>query len=240
VLTLRLRGVEVYDLPAFYGQLLGRIPAFSVDASWVLQWIRDNRKSAVTANLERLVEAVIATVILLLMAPIMLIVAAAIKLDSKGSVFFLQERLGLHEVPFSVRKFRTMVEDAEASTGPTWAEANDPRVTRVGRFLRKTRLDEVPQLLNILRGEMGFVGCRPIRRHFADQLGAQIPFYSLRFSIRPGLTGWAQVQGDYGGSVEGHIEKFEYELYYLANSSLFMDAFILLKTLQVVLFGRGQ
>lgn len=240
VLALRLRGVEVYDLPAFYGQLLGRIPAFSVDASWVLQWIRDNRKSAVTANLERLIEAVIATFILLLMAPIMLIVAAAIKLDSKGAVFFLQERLGLHEVPFSVCKFRTMVENAEASTGPTWAEVNDPRVTRVGRFLRKTRLDEVPQLLNILRGEMGFVGCRPIRQHFADQLGAQIPFYSLRFSVRPGLTGWAQVQGDYGGSVEGHIEKFEYELYYLANSSLFMDAFILLKTLQVVLFGRGQ
>jgi lipopolysaccharide/colanic/teichoic acid biosynthesis glycosyltransferase len=206
----------------------------------VLQWIRDNRKSAVTANLERLIEAVIATFILLLMAPIMLIVAAAIKLDSKGAVFFLQERLGLHEVPFSVCKFRTMVENAEASTGPTWAEVNDPRVTRVGRFLRKTRLDEVPQLLNILRGEMGFVGCRPIRQHFADQLGAQIPFYSLRFSVRPGLTGWAQVQGDYGGSVEGHIEKFEYELYYLANSSLFMDAFILLKTLQVVLFGRGQ
>jgi lipopolysaccharide/colanic/teichoic acid biosynthesis glycosyltransferase len=170
----------------------------------------------------------------------MLIVAAAVKLDSRGSVFFLQERLGLHEVPFNVRKFRTMVEDAEALTGPTWAEENDPRVTRVGRLLRKTRLDELPQLLNILQGEMGLVGCRPIRRHFADQLGAHIPFYSLRFSIRPGLTGWAQVQGDYGGSVEGHVEKFEYELYYLVNSSLFMDVFILLKTLQVVLFGRGQ
>jgi exopolysaccharide biosynthesis polyprenyl glycosylphosphotransferase len=240
VLDLRQGGIEVYDLPGFYSHLLGRIPVFSVNAPWVLQRVGRIQSSLVSANLTRLVEIVGAAVLLAATAPIMLVIAAAIKLDSRGPALFLQERLGLYQVPFRVYKFRTMVQDAEARTGPVWAGAGDPRVTRVGRFLRGTRLDELPQLINILRGEMGFVGFRPIRKHFADLLQKQIPFYSLRFSIRPGLTGWPQVQHDYSGSVEGQIKKFEYELYYLANASPFLDAFILLKTVQVVLFGRGQ
>jgi exopolysaccharide biosynthesis polyprenyl glycosylphosphotransferase len=239
-LTLRRQGIEVYDLPSFYSRLLGKIPVFSINTSWVLQTIGHSHMNGFALNLQRFVEIVGAGLLLLLTGPVFLLIAVAIKLNSEGSVFFTQERLGLYEKPFRLYKFRTMIKDAEAVTGPVWAEATDPRITKVGDFLRKTRLDELPQLINILRGDMSFVGFRPIRRHFADLLVQQIPFYSLRFSIKPGLTGWPQVHYDYAGSVEGQIEKFEYELFYLANRSPILDLFIMLKTIQVVIFGRGQ
>jgi exopolysaccharide biosynthesis polyprenyl glycosylphosphotransferase len=239
-LALRRTGIEVYDLPSFYSHLFGKIPVFSINTSWVLQTVWHANRVRWFVNLGRLIEIIGAAFLLLVASPLLLLIAVAIKIDSAGPVFFVQERLGLYEVPFQVYKFRTMIQNAESETGPKWAEANDPRVTALGRLIRKTRLDEIPQLINILKGDMAFVGFRPIRRHFADILAEQIPFYSMRFAIKPGLTGWPQVQQEYSGSIEEHVEKFEYELFYLANRSFVLDLFILLKTIQVVIFGRGQ
>jgi len=165
--------------------------------------------------------------------------ALAVKFSSRGPVFFIQERLGRKCVPFRCYKLRTMVEDAEKGA-PRWATGDDPRITRVGRFLRRTRLDELPQLLNIWRGEMSFVGPRPIRRHFARLLMAREPLYLLRFLARPGLTGWDQVNNGYPDTMEGQLHKFNFDLYYLENSSFWLDMVILGKTLGVVLRGNGQ
>ncbi len=239
-LWLRQDGVQVYDLPSFFSQYSGRIPVSTIDTFWVLQTVKQNRPGTASERLRRVIDLTVGTLGCLLAAPIMLATALAVKLDSKGPVLFKQERLGLHEKPFTLYKFRSMRPDAEKLTGPKWAEEDDPRITRVGRFLRKSRLDELPQLYNILKGDMTIVGTRPIRRHFADLLEKEIPYYRLRFSIKPGLTGWPQVQHDYAGTVEGQIRKFEYELFYLANRSLVLDLYILLKTVQVMLFGRGR
>jgi lipopolysaccharide/colanic/teichoic acid biosynthesis glycosyltransferase len=153
-------------------------------------------------------------------------------------VLFKQERLGLYQQPFIMYKFRTMIEDAEAQTGPMWTHMDDTRITHVGHILRKTGLDELPQLLNIIKGEMGFVGFRPIRKHFADILAQEIPHYHLRFILRPGVTGWSQVRYDYAGSKEGQLEKFQYELFYLQNASPLLDLFIIIKTLQKAILRR--
>ncbi|NCO67356.1 MAG: hypothetical protein COY75_10055 [Nitrospirae bacterium CG_4_10_14_0_8_um_filter_41_23] len=153
---------------------------------------------------------------------------------------FKQERLGQNEQPFTLMKFRTMIDNAEKTTGPKWASEDDSRITKVGKILRKARLDELPQFFNVLKGEMSFVGPRPIRKHFADMLAKEIPYYRLRFTVKPGLTGWAQVKGDYAGSKEGQKEKLEYDLYYIQNQSILFDLFIILKTVQTVLFRRGQ
>jgi lipopolysaccharide/colanic/teichoic acid biosynthesis glycosyltransferase len=146
----------------------------------------------------------------------------------------------MNERPFILIKFRSMVENAEKETGPKWAGENDLRITPVGKILRKTRLDELPQLFNVLRGEMSVVGPRPIRKHFADILAQDIPYYHLRFAVKPGITGWAQVCGDYAGSYEGQREKFKYDLYYIQNQSILFDLLILLKTVKTVLLRKGQ
>lgn len=239
-LWLRQEGVDVYDLPSFFSQYSGRIPVTAVDTSWVLQTVKHNQPGTASERIRRMIDLAVGGLGCVLTAPVMLAVALAVKLDSEGPALFKQERLGLHEKPFTLYKFRSMRQDAEKLTGPKWAEEDDPRITRVGRFLRKSRLDELPQLYNILKGDMTIVGTRPIRQHFADLLDKEIPFYRLRFSIKPGLTGWPQVQHDYAGTVEGQIRKFEYELFYLANRSLLLDLYIILKTVQVMLFGRGQ
>jgi lipopolysaccharide/colanic/teichoic acid biosynthesis glycosyltransferase len=167
-------------------------------------------------------------------------VALAIKLDSPGPVLFRQSRLGKNGSVFILNKFRSMREDAEAGTGPVWAQEDDPRVTRVGRILRKLRLDELPQLLNVLVGDMSFIGPRPERPEFVYQLQKQIPFYMARLSVKPGVTGWAQVRYRYGASVEDALEKLQYDLYYIKNLSLFLDLLVLINTVQVVLFARGR
>jgi exopolysaccharide biosynthesis polyprenyl glycosylphosphotransferase len=177
---------------------------------------------------------------LVLSAPLMLLCALAIGLSSRGPVFFKQERLGRNEKPFTLIKFRTMIDNAEKETGPKWAGEHDPRITSVGRFLRKTRLDELPQFFNVLKGDMSVVGPRPIRKHFADILAQDIPYYHLRFAVKPGITGWAQVCSDYAGSVEGQREKLGYDLHYIRNQSLFFDLLILLKTVKTVLLQKGQ
>lgn len=176
---------------------------------------------------------------LILLSPLFLLISVLIKLTSKGPIFYLQERIGLREKPFKLIKFRTMIHEAEKDTGPKWATENDSRTTTVGNFLRNTKLDELPQLINILAGKLSFVGPRPIREHFAKIIEKEIPFYSIRFSVRPGITGWAQVNYDYGGTVEGHIEKFQYDLYYLKHASLLLDLFIIFKTVRVLWAGPG-
>jgi lipopolysaccharide/colanic/teichoic acid biosynthesis glycosyltransferase len=157
----------------------------------------------------------------------------------RGPVFFRQERVGQGGKTFRLLKFRTMVDGAEEETGPVWAAADDPRITKVGRFLRRSRLDEFPQIVNVLRGEVSFVGPRPERPHFVAMLQRRIPYYGQRLSVRPGITGWAQIRYPYGSTVEDAARKLEYDLYYVKNMSIFLDVLILLSTVQVVLFGRG-
>ena len=176
---------------------------------------------------------------MLLALPFLLISALAIKLDSAGPVFFIQERLGQNEVPFRLYKLRTMIHNAEQFTGPQWSTEDDPRITRVGRVLRKLRLDELPQLFNVLKGEMSVMGPRPIRKHFADVLAQEVPYYRLRFLAKPGLTGWAQVNYDYAGSKEGQSEKLQYDLFYLVHQSIWLDLYILFKTIKVMVWGKG-
>jgi len=171
--------------------------------------------------------------------PIMALVAAAVKATSAGPVLYRQERVGLNGHIFTVFKVRTMRQDAEAATGPVWSLRNDARVTPIGRFLRRARLDEIPQLWNVLRGEMSFVGPRPERPSFVEQLTAQIPFYGQRHVVKPGLTGWAQVRYSYGASVEDAIEKLQYDLYYIKNLSFSLDLVIVLETIKTVVLRRG-
>jgi lipopolysaccharide/colanic/teichoic acid biosynthesis glycosyltransferase len=170
---------------------------------------------------------------------VMALVALAVKATSPGPVLYRQERVGLNGHIFTVLKVRTMRQDAEAATGPVWSLKNDARVTPIGRFLRRTRLDEIPQLLNVLRGEMSFVGPRPERPSFVEQLTAQIPFYGQRHVVKPGLTGWAQVRYSYGASVEDAIEKLQYDLYYIKNLSFSLDLVIVLETIKTVVLRRG-
>jgi lipopolysaccharide/colanic/teichoic acid biosynthesis glycosyltransferase len=190
-------------------------------------------------RLKRLMDVLV----VLLSAPLAVILlglaALAIKLSSRGPVFFVQERLGRNGVPFSCYKLRTMVEGAEQGT-PQWATEDDPRVTRVGRFLRQSRLDELPQMYNVWRGDMSFVGMRPIREHFAKLLAAEEPLYALRFLARPGLTGWDQVHNGYPSTVAGQLRKFRFDLYYLRHASFWLDLVILGKTIMVILGRKGQ
>jgi exopolysaccharide biosynthesis polyprenyl glycosylphosphotransferase len=171
--------------------------------------------------------------------PIMLVVALAVKLTSHGSVLYHQERIGQYGRVFTVHKFRSMLDNAEAATGPVWASEKDPRVTPVGRVLRRTRLDELPQLWNVLIGDMSLVGPRPERPAFVEQLTKEIPFYGQRHTVRPGLTGWAQVRYTYGATVEDALEKLQYDLFYIKNESVALDLFVLVATIKTVLLSRG-
>jgi exopolysaccharide biosynthesis polyprenyl glycosylphosphotransferase len=180
-----------------------------------------------------------AAVGLLLTGPLVLILALLVKLTSKGPAFFRQERMGFHGRPFTFAKLRTMVEDAEAECGPIWAARDDPRVTPIGRFLRRSRLDELPQLWNVLIGEMSLVGPRPEREHFVTRFREEIPHYEKRLLVLPGITGWAQVHQGYDASTDDVIEKLRYDLYYVNHLCLKLDLLVLLKTISVVLRGRG-
>jgi lipopolysaccharide/colanic/teichoic acid biosynthesis glycosyltransferase len=177
---------------------------------------------------------------IIILSPLMLIIAGLIKIDSKGPVIFSQDRVGKNKKEFMMHKFRSMVNDAEKLTGPVWAGEDDPRITKMGRFIRKYRIDELPQLWNVLKGEMSLVGPRPERKHFTDSLEKDIPFYAQRFLVKPGLTGWAQISFDYAATVEDSMEKLNYELFYIKNMTTTLDLFILIRTVKIVLFGRGS
>jgi exopolysaccharide biosynthesis polyprenyl glycosylphosphotransferase len=192
-----------------------------------------------TALLKRLSDIIIGVALLSLTLPLMALTMLAIKIDSSGPGFYRQQRVGRFDKPFTLLKFRSMTTDAEAGGNPIWAQQNDPRITRVGRFIRATRIDELPQLVNVLAGEMSLVGPRPERPHFVEQLSRAIPFYCQRSYVKPGVTGWAQINFPYGASVEDAREKLAYDLYYLKNRSLLLDAAVLVSTVRVVLFGDG-
>jgi lipopolysaccharide/colanic/teichoic acid biosynthesis glycosyltransferase len=170
----------------------------------------------------------------------MILAAVAIKLESAGPIFYRQPRLGQNGCVFILNKFRSMHQDAERDTGPVWSAERDPRITRVGAILRRTRLDELPQLFNVLIGDMSFIGPRPERPEFVAELQKEIPYYMERLAVKPGITGWAQVKYEYGSSVEDAVEKLQYDLYYIKNLSLFLDLLIVLSTVQVVVFARGR
>jgi exopolysaccharide biosynthesis polyprenyl glycosylphosphotransferase len=183
----------------------------------------------------------IALIVTVIFAPVMLIVALLVKLTSRGPVFHRQVRVGLNESAFTVYKFRSMYEDAEAGTGAVWAKKDDPRITPVGKWIRRWRLDELPQLFNVLRGEMLLVGPRPERPEFVKTLAEQIPFYNYRHCVKPGITGWAQINYKYGDTLEDAVVKLEYDLYYIKNLALSLDTFIIFHTLKVMLFSElGQ
>ncbi|HET6605733.1 MAG TPA: sugar transferase [Rhodopila sp.] len=238
LLDCKLRGLRVLSGPDFQERNLGRIDLDSLthDAFLTADGFAATRWSD---RIKRVSDIAISLAMLAVTLPLMLITALAIKADSPGPVFYGQGRIGAFGRSFTVYKFRSMSADAEASGKPRWAQKQDPRVTRVGRFIRSTRIDELPQLINILRGEMTLVGPRPERPHFVDQLSKVIPFYSQRSYVKPGLTGWAQVNYPYGASIQDAQEKLAYDLYYVKHRSFWMDLRILVATVRVVLTREG-
>ena len=239
LLEMKLDGVTFDHLASVYESYTGKIAVENLRPSWLI-FSAGFRKSAVLSATKRLLDLVAAGAGLVLAVPIMAIVAAAIRLTSPGAALYHQQRVGQHGRIFTVHKFRSMSEDAEATTGPVWAsKAGDPRVTPVGRFLRRSRLDELPQLWNVLKGDMSFVGPRPERPEFVKELTREIPFYGQRHVVRPGLTGWAQVRYTYGASVEDALQKLQYDLFYIKNLSLALDLFIILDTVKTVILRKG-
>jgi exopolysaccharide biosynthesis polyprenyl glycosylphosphotransferase len=241
LLGAKSRGVAITDMPTLYKSLTGRLPIESVAEAWIIFAPGFQQPDAVLKAVTRLVDIGVATIGLLFSSPVLLASAVAIKISSRGPVVYSQERLGLNERPFTIYKLRTMRQDAEAGTGAVWSEgAADPRVTWVGRLLRRTRLDEIPQLWNVLRGDMSLIGPRPEREVFVNRLKQQIPFYSLRHAVKPGLTGWAQVMFRYGGSADDAAMKLQYELYAIQEMSPVLYMLILMKTVQTVLLRPGS
>jgi sugar transferase (PEP-CTERM system associated) len=239
LLECRLRGIRVEDWPTFYEKAEGKILVTAVRPSWLI-FSDGFVKTPRTEIIKRLFDVTLSLAGLLLAMPIMAVTALAIKLESSGPIFYRQPRLGQNGCVFILNKFRSMRQDAEKETGPVWSVRRDPRVTRIGAFLRRTRLDELPQLFNVLVGHMSFIGPRPERPEFVAELQKQIPYYMERLAVKPGITGWAQVRYQYGSSVEDAVEKLQYDLYYIKNLSLFLDLLIVLNTVQVVLFARGR
>jgi sugar transferase (PEP-CTERM system associated) len=237
LLELRLRGVVVEDAGAVMERLLGRLPLDGLNPSSLIFTYGFNVKAS-QQILRRMVSITVSFIGLVICLPFIPFIILAVRLSSPGPIFFRQTRVGLRGRPFSVIKFRTMRQDAEAQ-GAVWATRNDPRVTLLGRFMRRTRLDEIPQLWNVLRGEMGFVGPRPERPEFVQWLSSEIPFYELRHLIRPGITGWAQVRYHYGASLEETKQKLEYDLYYVKHLSLGLDLLIMFETVKTILLRRG-
>jgi sugar transferase (PEP-CTERM system associated) len=237
LVKLRVRGVVVEDAHSAISSLTGRVWLSTVRPSWFV-FSDGFHRSLLTDLIKRSIDICCGVVGFLLSLPIMLVVALVVKLDSPGPVLYRQLRVGWKGDTFEIFKFRSMRVDAEQVNGAQWASVNDPRVTRVGRFLRKFRLDELPQFINVIRGDMSFVGPRPERPAFVAALRDEIPYYDERHSVRPGLTGWAQVQYPYGASVDDAYRKLEYDLFYLKNKSLFFDCAIIFQTIRIVLAGE--
>jgi sugar transferase (PEP-CTERM system associated) len=238
LLQLSLAGqVTIEEGASFYERITGRVSLNMLRPSWLI--FTGRGRQAKLAELTRTtVHWLVALIGAILALPIVLVTAVLIKLESRGPVFYSQERVGKNGRTFVLSKFRSMRVDAEQD-GPVWASKGDSRTTRVGRIIRKIRVDEIPQFWNILKGEMSFVGPRPERPHFVAQLAEEIPFYEQRHLIAPGLTGWAQIKYPYGASIEDARQKLQYDLFYIKNQSLILDAIILFETIKIILFGRG-
>jgi exopolysaccharide biosynthesis polyprenyl glycosylphosphotransferase len=224
---------DLYDIlsgQARTSQIYG-IPLIDIMPQLMPEWEK---------KLKRIFDIVVSLIILLISSPVIVIASLAIKLESKGPIFFKQERCGLNNKTFRIIKFRSMVHDAEKKTGPVWSQKGDPRITRVGKIIRKLRIDEIPQMVNVLRGEMSLVGPRPERPFFVEKLSEQIPYYKRRLKVRPGITGWAQVKHKYDESIDDVKIKLRYDLFYIENMSLRMDFKILFRTIFVVMFAKGH
>ncbi len=238
LLDCKLQGVRVVDMATHFEKTLGQIRLDSVSAGWLIfgegfsqGWVR--------TVVKRLFDIICASILIVLASPVMLFAAIAIVIESGGPILYMQERVGLNGRLFNVIKFRSMRTDAEQDGQPRWATAQDDRVTRVGRILRKLRIDELPQLFSVLGGDMSLVGPRPERPYFVDKLTHELPYFAVRQSVKPGVTGWAQVRYQYGASVEDAAEKLQYDLYYVKNHTLFLDLVILFETVGVVLTAKG-
>jgi len=218
--------------------LAGKFIVEHINPAWLI-FSEGFYKSSARRFLKRTIDLILSIVLLILLSPVIIATAILIKIDSKGPVIFSQERVGKNNKTYMIYKFRSMIADAEKQSGPVWAEDNDSRITRIGRVIRKWRMDEIPQLWNVLKGNMSFVGPRPEREFFIKKLEDIIPYFGERFSVKPGITGWAQVCYGYGSSVDDAIEKLNYDLFYIKNMSAFMDLMIIMRTIKIVLFGKG-
>ena len=238
LLDLKTRGVAVEDATSLYERVSGKIAIENLKPSWMIF----NTGFEVSRGMllqKRVFSILVSAALLILFAPVTLVIMLLIKLDSRGPVFFRQERVGRDGRTFMLWKFRSMRQGAEDASGPVWASKGDPRVTRVGRVIRRARLDELPQLFNVLKGDMSLVGPRPERPHFVRELAEKIPFYHLRHAVKPGVTGWAQVNYEYGNSVGDAVEKLQYELFYIKHMSWLLDVLILFQTVKIMLLNRG-
>jgi sugar transferase (PEP-CTERM system associated) len=238
VLNCKLQGIEIVDGLSFYEQVTGKLLIENMNPSHLI-FSDGFRVTIIRRYLKRLFDLFFAVMGIILSIPLLLIIPVLIKLESKGPVLFRQRRVGEGEESFALYKFRTMLDGAEEKTGPVWSQEGDSRITKIGKLLRRTRLDEIPQLFNVVLGKMSFVGPRPERPFFVESLKKQIPYYSERHCIKPGITGWAQVKYEYGDSIEDTIEKLRYDLYYIKYQALSLDLLIVLETIKVVFFGKG-
>ncbi|MCT8003215.1 TIGR03013 family PEP-CTERM/XrtA system glycosyltransferase [Sphingomonas sanguinis] len=239
LLRVRTTGVQVCELSSFLERQTGRIDLASVSHSWLIFSEGFASGRMWSAMFKRAFDISVSLILLVFALPVILITAIAIRLESRGPAFYRQRRIGLFNEPFDILKLRSMRQDAEVAGHAVWAEKDDPRITRIGRFIRKVRIDELPQIWSVLMGEMSFVGPRPERPQFVEQLERDIPFYAERHMVKPGITGWAQLNYPYGASIDDARHKLEYDLYYAKNYSPFLDALILLQTLRVILWPTG-
>ena len=239
LLSCRFAGIEIIEAVTFYEQATGQLRVKDINPGWFI-YSTGFGFGNIILFCKRSLDLLFALLGIILILPILPLIALAIKLESPGDILFSQRRVGENGRDFRIYKFRSMRHDAEADGGAVWAQEKDPRITRVGNFLRKTRLDEIPQLFNVFIGDMAFVGPRPERPEFVVGLEEEIPYYGNRHALKPGVTGWAQVRYPYGASVEDSLMKLKYDLYYIKNFSIFLDLKIMLETVKVVLFGKGR
>jgi sugar transferase (PEP-CTERM system associated) len=239
LLRIKTAGVHVNDFSSFLERETGRVDLDTLDPSWLIFSDGFSSGRMISSAAKRVFDILASCVVLVLTFPLIALFALLVKLDSRGPAFFRQTRVGLYEQDFDVIKLRSMRSDAEKPGEAQWAQANDPRVTRIGRFIRKVRIDELPQLWSVLKGQMSFVGPRPERPQFVADLEEQLPYYAERHMVKPGITGWAQINYPYGASTEDARHKLEYDLYYAKNYTPFLDLLILLQTLRVVLWNEG-
>jgi len=238
LLNCRIDGIDILECNSFYEMLTGKLFVGQINPGWLI--FSDGFKKSIIKNfLKRFTDIFFSFILLVMFLPVILATVILIKIDSKGPVLFLQERVGQKRKIFKILKFRSMIVDAEKKSGPVWAQSDDDRITRFGKFARKWRIDEIPQLLNVLKGDMSFAGPRPERYYFVKKLEEVIPYYAQRFAVKPGVTGWAQVNYGYGASMEDAIEKLNYDLFYIKNMSIFVDLIIVLRTIKTVLLGKG-
>lgn len=238
LLECKLAGIHVQEASDFFERENGHLQLDSLNASWMVL-SEGFEQGLVRDTVKRLFDLVVSGVLLIVTLPLMLLAMALVKLESPGPALYRQERVGQGGKSFTILKFRSMRSDAEKDGKPRWAAQNDSRVTLFGRIMRRTRIDELPQIFNVFLGDMSFVGPRPERPYFVDDLARQIPHYRIRHTVKPGITGWAQVRYPYGATVEDAVHKLQYDLYYVKNHSLFLDLMILLQTAQVVIWGKG-